>query len=117
MKITISHYEFLQKFPDEAAARKYLELSAGTATRSARTAALSTAYRSERVGYYRCLACKEDFTVRTGTIFERSHIPLDKWLYAMYLIATARKGDQQHADQQGTGDHPEVRMVHAAAHP
>jgi hypothetical protein len=38
------------------------------------------------------LACKEDFTVRTGTIFERSHIPLDKWLYAMYLISTARKG-------------------------
>ena len=44
------------------------------------------------VGYFRCLACKEDFTVRTGTIFERSHIPLDKWLYAMYLISTARKG-------------------------
>ena len=30
--------------------------------------------------------------MRTGTIFERSHVPLDKWLYAMYLIATARKG-------------------------
>lgn len=46
----------------------------------------------KRIGYFRCLACKEDFTVRTGTIFERSHIPLDKWLYTMYLIATARKG-------------------------
>jgi hypothetical protein len=44
------------------------------------------------VGYFRCLACKEDFTVRTGTIMERSHIPLDKWLYAMYAVATARKG-------------------------
>ncbi len=43
-------------------------------------------------GYYRCLACKLDFTVRTGTIFGRSHIPLDKWLYAIYIINTARKG-------------------------
>ena len=33
-----------------------------------------------------------DFTIRTGTIFERSHIPLHKWLYAMYLLVTARKG-------------------------
>ena len=43
-------------------------------------------------GFYRCNACKTDFTVRTGTIFERSHIPLDKWIYAMYLLMTARKG-------------------------
>lgn len=43
-------------------------------------------------GYYRCNPCKQDFTVRTGTIFERSHVPLHKWLYAMYLLMTARKG-------------------------
>ncbi len=30
--------------------------------------------------------------MRTGTIFERSHVPLHKWLYAMYLLVTARKG-------------------------
>jgi transposase-like protein len=41
---------------------------------------------------YRCNACKKDFSVRTGTIFERSHIPLHKWLFAMYLLMTARKG-------------------------
>jgi hypothetical protein len=33
-----------------------------------------------------------DFTVRTGIIFERSHVPLHKWIYAMYLVVTARKG-------------------------
>jgi transposase-like protein len=43
-------------------------------------------------GFYRCNACKLDFTIRTGTIFERSHVPLHKWLYAMYLLVTARKG-------------------------
>jgi transposase-like protein len=47
---------------------------------------------TRRGGYYRCNACREDFTVRTGTIFERSHVPLHKWLYAMYLLVTARKG-------------------------
>ena len=43
-------------------------------------------------GFYRCNACQEDFTVRTGTIFGRSHIPLHKWIYAMYLLLTSRKG-------------------------
>ena len=47
---------------------------------------------ARKSGFYRCNQCKEDFTVRTGTIFERSHIPLHKWLYAMYLLLTARKG-------------------------
>jgi transposase-like protein len=40
-------------------------------------------------GYFRCLSCKGDFTVRTGTIFERSHVPLGKWLYAIYLLVTS----------------------------
>lgn len=40
-------------------------------------------------GYYRCNACGRDFTVRTGTILERSHIPLHKWLQALHLIASA----------------------------
>ena len=43
-------------------------------------------------GFYRCNACPLDFTIRTGTIFERSHVPLHKWRYAMYLLVTARKG-------------------------
>jgi transposase-like protein len=46
----------------------------------------------KRVGFYRCNQCKLDFTVRTATIFERSHIPLHKWVYGMYLVVTARKG-------------------------
>ncbi len=36
----------------------------------------------KRTGYYRCGDCKEEFTVRTGTVFGRSHVPLNKWLYA-----------------------------------
>jgi transposase-like protein len=93
MKVTISHYEFLKQFPDETAARTYLEDRRWKgAPQCPHCNEIERVQVRTVVGYFRCLACKEDFTVRTGTIFERSHIPLDKWLYAMYLISTARKG-------------------------
>jgi len=40
-------------------------------------------------GFYRCRACEagENFTVRTGTVMERSHVPLDAWCVAMLLCA------------------------------
>jgi len=41
-----------------------------------------------RGGFYRCNECKQDFTVRTGTIFERSHVPLHKWIYAIHQVLT-----------------------------
>ena len=45
-----------------------------------------------RHGLYRCNACKAQFTVKVGTIFESSHIPLTKWLQAAYLINASKKG-------------------------
>lgn len=51
-----------------------------------------TVRRGKRLGYYRCRSCKDEFTVRTGTIFQRYKVPLNKWLYAIYLLVTARKG-------------------------
>jgi hypothetical protein len=39
-----------------------------------------------------CNDCREKFTVRTGSIFERSHIPLHKWLLATHLMAASKKG-------------------------
>jgi transposase-like protein len=50
------------------------------------------AKRHSRAGLYCCNPCDREFTVKIGTIFESSHIPLRKWLYAMYLVVTARKG-------------------------
>ena len=53
--------------------------------------------------YYHCRDCARVFTVRTGTIFERSHVPLHKWLFAMYLLQVSRKGvsSEQLAKQLG----------------
>jgi transposase-like protein len=44
-----------------------------------------------QAGMFLCNACREKFTVRTGTIFERSHIPLHKWLLATHLMAASKK--------------------------
>ena len=42
-------------------------------------------YERHLPGYFRCPNCKQDFTVRTGTVMERSHVQLDKWIYASYV--------------------------------
>jgi transposase-like protein len=47
-------------------------------------------------GWYYCSACQDKFTVRVGSIFERSHIPLHKWLLAFRLMASSKKGVSAH---------------------
>jgi transposase-like protein len=47
-------------------------------------------------GWYYCADCKDKFTVRMGSIFERSHIPLHKWLLAFHLMAASKKGISAH---------------------
>jgi len=43
------------------------------------------ARKGKRRGYYQCKDCGNEFTVRTGTILERSHVPLHKWILAVHL--------------------------------
>lgn len=47
-------------------------------------------------GYYHCGDCRRKFTVRTGTIYERSHIPLHKWALATQLLCSSKKGMSAH---------------------
>src|SRR5579864_3462988 len=49
-----------------------------------------------QAGMFLCGDCRGKFTVRTGTIFERSHIPLHKWLLATHLMASSKKGISAH---------------------
>jgi len=90
--ITISTFQLFQMFPDADSARKYLESRLWPNGVRCPRCGLTEHVTARKNGYYRCNQCREDFTVRTGTIFERSHVPLHKWLYAMYLLVTARKG-------------------------
>lgn len=48
--------------------------------------------KSTRVGVYKCYDCRKPFTVKVGTIFESSHIPLRIWLQAIFLVAASKKG-------------------------
>jgi transposase-like protein len=43
-------------------------------------------------GWYYCSGCQDKFTVRVGTLYERSHIPLHKWLFATHLVVSSKKG-------------------------
>jgi transposase-like protein len=47
-------------------------------------------------GWYHCSTCREKFTVRVGTLYERSHVPLHKWLLATHLIVSSKKGISAH---------------------
>lgn len=49
-----------------------------------------------RKGVYKCAACRKQFTVTVGTIFEDSRIPLNKWLYAIYMMCSSKKGVSAH---------------------
>jgi transposase-like protein len=91
-KSTISTFELFAMYPDQESARTYLEGRLWPEGPKCPVCGLGERVTARAGGFYRCNQCKEDFTVRTGTIFERSHVPLHKWVYAMYLLVTARKG-------------------------
>ena len=52
--------------------------------------------RAHRDGLYMCNDCRKQFTVTVGTIFERSHVPLHKWVQAALLLAASKKGVSSH---------------------
>ncbi len=91
-KSTISTFQLFQLIPDQETARVWLESRLWPQGPRCPVCGSGERITTRKGGYYRCNACKEDFTVRTGPIFERSHVPLHKWVYAMYLLVTARKG-------------------------
>ena len=52
--------------------------------------------KTTRPGLWKCKGCDGHFTVTVGTVMERSHIPLNKWLLAMHLMAASKKGMSAH---------------------
>ncbi len=47
-------------------------------------------------GWYNCRDCRRKFTIRVGTLYERSHVPLHVWLYATHLLCSSKKGISAH---------------------
>jgi transposase-like protein len=85
------------RFKDPEAARQYLETirwpngpvcpHCGAMDRMSKLEG-----KSHRPGLYDCGHCRDQFTVTVGTVFERSKISLDKWLFAATLMAASKKG-------------------------
>src|ERR1700730_2599804 len=51
---------------------------------------------SQRPGLIQCNSCAQNFTVTVGSVMERSHIPLRKWVLAFYLMSSSKKGMSAH---------------------
>ena len=94
-------------FHDETKAREYLEairwpngpvcphcgVEGGHYQIKAKTEGSKTAARP---GLYKCADCRKQFSVTVGTVFERSKVPLTKWLMAAYLMCSSKKGISAH---------------------
>lgn len=93
--------ESLARFADELSAHRYLEgilwpdgatcPRCGTQGRIGRLDGAST-----RLGAYKCYACRRTFSLTHGTIFSSSHVPLHKWLQAIYLTEGGKKPIRPH---------------------
>ncbi len=91
---TTSLYQFFQQFPNEESARKYFEVKrwpAGITCGHCGSSDVAEC-KDHKPMPYRCRDCREHFSVRTGTVLAESRLPLHKWLMAIYMLTTARKG-------------------------
>jgi transposase-like protein len=84
-------------FHDEKAAYAFVESQLWTDGRPCPHCGVldeSTALKgkSTRMGVYKCRACRKPFTVKVGTIFEASHIKMNVWLQAIFLLSSSKKG-------------------------
>ena len=73
--------------------------------------------KSTRIGTYKCYQCRKPFTVKVGTVFESSHVPLRKWLQATFLMCSSKKGISAHQLHRTLERQLQDGMVHGASHP
>lgn len=83
-------------FSDESKARKWLEAqvwpNGPVCPHCGSVEATRLSGKSHRAGLLQCNGCRQQFTATVGTLFERSKIPLTKWLMAIYLLSASKKG-------------------------
>lgn len=86
--------QLFEKFPDEDSARRWLEDVRWSEGRYCPHCHGERTYcvENESPMPYRCSDCRQYFSVRTKMVMERSKVPLRKWVIAIYLLSTAKKG-------------------------
>lgn len=95
-----------EHFSDPEKAREFLEAQrwpegpicphCGELNNAYRLEAKPDSKKAVRKGVWKCGGCREQFTVTVGTIFADSHIPLNKWLFAIHLLCASKKGMSAH---------------------
>src|SRR6185437_12688034 len=103
---TFNLNDLAQHFHDAESAREFLEKSrwpegpvcphCGVIGNAFKIEGKADSKKPVRKGVWKCGACREQFTVTVGTIFEDSHIPLNKWLLAIHLLCASKKGMSAH---------------------
>lgn len=103
LKDILKHSELTRLIADEDFAREFIEFlrwpNGTTCPRCEATKVYKIAANAEkkvRKGLYKCASCKKQFTVTVGTIFEDSHVPLNKWIHAFQLLTSSKKGCSAH---------------------
>ena len=84
--------DFQNQFPTETACLEYLEQQRWANGRYCPHCGSYETYKFKDGRLFKCSDCKKQFTVKVGTIFSDSHVPLQKWFYAVYLNTSLKKG-------------------------
>ena len=91
------------RFTNVDAAREYLEAqrwpTGPYCPHCGSFAATRLEGKAHRAGLVQCNDCREQFTVTVGTVFERSKVPLNKWLLCNHLLCASKKGMSGQADR------------------
>jgi transposase-like protein len=112
-KSPLNLIKLMEKIGDEDNARRLLESvrwpegpvcpHCGEINNAGRLQARPTSKKPVRKGVWKCYGCCEQFTVTVRTVFEDSHIPLNRWLLAAYLLCASKKGMSAHQIHRMTG--------------
>src|SRR5438105_552006 len=84
--------EFLEYFKDEETCREHFAAIRFRNGEYCPHCGHTTVYTFAGGKRYRCAKCKQDFTIKTGTVFGESKLPIKKWFIAIYLLSTTSKG-------------------------
>jgi transposase-like protein len=94
--------QLTQVFANEDVAREWLEAKrwpngpvcphCESVNQAYRLTPKATSSRPVRKGVWKCRPCRKQFTITIGTVFAETHIPLNKWLYAIHLMCSSKKG-------------------------
>ena len=84
--------EFITYFKDETACLRHFEAIRFAEGEYCPHCSYGKIHRFKDGKRFRCAGCKKDFTLKTGTVFGESKIPMQKWFIAIYLLTTSPKG-------------------------